>query len=184
MPSVSLTAHLAANCSFRRDVMCATMLHSRHRWRSAKMRFLSDRAHKLKIGWNERPLTEDDFHRLCRRHRIVIQEMPLRVSGFYYRLMGRDFIAIDSRLTGNERLIVMFHELAHFLFHAPESGVSANFHRIGQKTRQEIEADAFALCSIIPLSAITDRDHRSAFDDSIPESMLRERLDIFERHGI
>lgn len=148
------------------------------------MQFLSDKAYKLKIGWNEKPLTEDDFHRLCRRYRISVQEMPLRVSGFYYRLMGRDFIAIDSRLTGNERLTVMFHELAHFLFHTPESGATANFHRIGRKTRQEIEADAFALCSIIPLSAITDRDHQFAFDDSIPESMLRERFGIFERHGI
>lgn len=148
------------------------------------MQFLSDKAHKLKIGWNEKPLTEDDFHRLCRRYKISVQEMPLRVSGFYYRLLGRDFIAIDSRLTGNERLTVMFHELAHFLFHTPESGATANFHRIGRKTRQEIEADAFALCSIIPLAAITDRNHQFAFDDSIPESMLRERFDIFERHGI
>lgn len=148
------------------------------------MQFLSDKAHKLNIGWNERSLTEGDFHRLCRRYKISVQEMPLRVSGFYYRLMGCDFIAIDSRLSGNERLTVMFHELAHFLFHTPESGATANFHRIGRKTRHEIEADAFALCSIIPLSAITDCDHQFAFDDSIPESMLRERFDIFERHGI
>ncbi|MBK6724807.1 MAG: ImmA/IrrE family metallo-endopeptidase [Acidobacteria bacterium] len=50
--------------------------------------------------------------------------------------LGSDFIAIDSRLTGNERLMVLFHELAHFLFHTPETGESANFHRIGRKTRQ------------------------------------------------
>lgn len=148
------------------------------------MQFLSDKAHKLKIGWNERPLTEHDFHRVCRRYKISVQEMPLRVSGFYYRLMGRDFIAIDSRLTGNERLTVMFHELAHFLFHTPESGATANFHRIGRKTRQEIEADAFALCAIIPLSLIS-LDHRpDGFDESLSDTILRERLHIFERHGI
>lgn len=147
------------------------------------MQFLSDKAHKLKIGWNEKPLTENDFHRLCRRYKISVQEMPLRVSGFYYRLMGRDFIAIDSRLTGNERLTVMFHELAHFLFHTPESGATANFHRVGHKTRQEIEADTFALCAIFPLSSI-NKGHRGGFDESIPEEILRERLNIFDRHGI
>jgi Zn-dependent peptidase ImmA (M78 family) len=148
------------------------------------MRFLSDKAHKLEFGWNERPLTEADFHRLCRRFKISVQEMPLRVSGFYYRLMGRDFIAIDSRLTGNERLTVMFHELAHYLFHTPESGATANFHRVGQKTRQEIEADAFALCSIIPMTFITDLPDLTSLDESIPESMLRERIEIFKLHGI
>lgn len=148
------------------------------------MRFLSDKAHGLNFGWNERPLTEADFHRLCRRFKVSVQEMPLRVSGFYYRLLGRDFIAIDSRLTGNKRLTVMFHELAHFLFHTPESGATANFHRVGQKTRQETEADAFALCSIIPLSFLTDLTDLSSLDESFPESMLRERIGIFKLHGI
>lgn len=148
------------------------------------MRFLSDKAHKLEIGWNERSLTEEDFHRLCRRYKIVVEEMPLRVSGFYYRVMGRDFIAIDSRLRGNERLTVMFHELAHFLFHTPESGEAANFHRIGQKTRQEIEADAFALCAIIPLSDIAGWDELSRLECSIPNDLFRQRLDIFELYDI
>lgn len=148
------------------------------------MRFLSDKAQKLKFGWNERPLTEADFYRLCRRFKISVQEMPLRVSGFYYRLMGRDFIAIDSRLIGNERLTVMFHELAHYLFHTPASGATANFHRVGQKNRQEIEADAFALCSIIPLSFITDLADPAFLDDRFPESMIRARIEILRLHGI
>ena len=151
---------------------------------SGKMQFLSDKAKKLKIGWNERSLTEDDFYRFCRRFKISVQEMPLRVSGFYYRMLGRDFIAIDSRLTGNERLTVMFHELAHFLFHTPESGTTANFHRVGQKTRQEIEADAFAICAIIPLNEIVDRLEFVSIEGSVHGALLRERLDVFKRHGI
>jgi Zn-dependent peptidase ImmA (M78 family) len=146
------------------------------------MRFLSDKAHKLKIGWNERPLTEDDFHRLCRRFRIAVQEMPLRVSGFYYRLMGRDFIALDSRLTGNERLMVMFHELAHFLFHTPESGETANFHRIGRETRQEIEADAFAICALMPQTMIEALEEVGP--DQFSPDLVGERLALFRRQGI
>lgn len=144
------------------------------------MQFLSDKAARLNIGWNKRPLGEADFYRICKRFNITVEEMPLRVSGFYYRLLGRDFIAIDSRLTGNERLMVMFHELAHFLFHTPETGETANFHRIGRKTRQEVEADAFALCAVLPLSSLGSLEHADHFS---PET-LRERHEIFQRHGI
>lgn len=62
------------------------------------MRFLTEKIRHLKIGWNERELTETDFYRLCRRFKIKVVEMPLRTGGFYYRVMGRDFIAVDSRL--------------------------------------------------------------------------------------
>ena len=148
------------------------------------MRFISDKARGLKIGWNERPLTEEDFHRQCLRHKISLQEMPLRVSGFYYRVMGHDFIAIDSRLRGHERLTVMFHELGHFLFHTPAIGATANFHRVGQKTRQEIEADVFALCAVIPLPMIMEQGQLTALAHEIPEALLNDRLRIFQRHGI
>lgn len=144
---------------------------------SDAMRFLSDKAIDLNIGWNDRPLTEVDFYRICRKFKITVEEMPLRVSGFYYRVLGRDFIAIDSRLTGNKRLMVMFHELAHFLFHTPETGESASFHRVGRKTRQEIEADAFALCALLPVTSLASLDQSDQFSPEI----VRERLKIFER---
>ncbi len=141
------------------------------------MQFLSDKVARLNIGWNERPLTEVDFYRICKRFKITVEEMPLRVSGFYYRVLGRDFIAIDSRLTGNERLMVLFHELAHFLFHTPETGESANFHRIGRKTRQEKEADAFALCALMPTNSLATLER----SDQLSSEIIRERLKLFEQ---
>ena len=69
--------------------------------------------------------------------------MPLSTGGFYYRVMGRDFIAVDSRLPSAKKLFVLFHELGHFLFHTPESGATANFHSVGRRTRVECEADLF-----------------------------------------
>ena len=62
------------------------------------MRFLVEKVNALRIGWNERVLTSDDLYKLCRRFRITLQEMPLAVGGFYYRAMGKDCIAVDSRL--------------------------------------------------------------------------------------
>ncbi|MEJ7623225.1 MAG: ImmA/IrrE family metallo-endopeptidase [Pyrinomonadaceae bacterium] len=148
------------------------------------MLLLVDKIKKLKIGWNETPLTESDFYRLCRRQRIGITEMPLRVGGFYYRVIGRDFIAIDSRLSGYQKLAVMFHELGHFLFHVPESGVTANFHRVGHETRPEREADVFALCSLIPKWLIDKNNPQDLIDEGFPAEMVQKRLFIRERYGL
>ncbi|MEP6945065.1 MAG: ImmA/IrrE family metallo-endopeptidase [Acidobacteriota bacterium] len=147
------------------------------------MRFLQDKISLLKIGWNERVLTEADFHRICRRLRVRVEEMPLGPGGFYYRVLGRDYIAIDSRLSGTAKLLVQFHELAHFLLHTPESGATANFHGVGRKTRQEREADLFALCALIPLSSLRSRSTAELADEGFTADIIRERLDILEKYG-
>lgn len=149
------------------------------------MQFFTEKISKLRINWNKKPLTEADFYRLCKRHRIGVEEMPLKVSGFYYCLKGRHFIAIDSKLEPRKKLFVMFHEFAHFLMHAPDKNVTANFHGIGKKTRKEAEADAFALCALIPKKWIEGRKLQELHDDEgFPHEMLRERLAIYEKHGI
>lgn len=149
------------------------------------MRFFIEKVSALGIGWNERPLSEGDFYRVCKRLRVNVVEMPLRTNGFYYRVMGRDYIAIDSRLSGPQKLLVQFHELAHFLLHTPESGATANFHGIGRKTRQEREADIFAVCSLIPRSWLASRPEHELVDvEALPSELVAERLEIFRRHGI
>ena len=149
------------------------------------MRFLTDKIKNLHIGWNERPLTESDFYRLLKRFKVKVQEMPLTTGGFYYRVMGRDFIAVDSRLAPTEKLFVLFHELGHFLFHAPETGATANFHGVGRRTRKECEADVFALCAMIPREWIESRCHEELVDDEgFTPQMLAERLNILKRYGM
>ena len=149
------------------------------------MRFLTDKIKNLRIGWNERPLTEADFYRLCRRFKVKVQEMPLATGGFYYRVMGRDFIAVDSRLASVKKLFVLLHELGHFLFHTPESGETANFHGVGRRTRKECEADVFALCALIPISWIESRSPEALIDDEgFTAEMVVERLNILERYGM
>ena len=149
------------------------------------MRFFTDKIIKLRFGWNERPLAEVDFFRLCKRFKITVQEMPLTTGGFYYRVMGKDFIAVDSRLAPQEKLIVLFHELGHFLFHTPETGATANFHGVGHRTRQEIEADVFALCAVMPKSLIANRrPDELVDDDGFTPEMVEERRGIFVRYGI
>ena len=140
---------------------------------------------RLGVDWNKRPLTEHDFHRLCRKFKVVVDEVPLRVSGFYYSVHGRHFIAIDCKLPPHKKLFVMFHEFAHFLFHVPESGTTANFHGIGGKTRKESEADAFALCALMPLAWLeSERFAELAEDAGYDLEIVRERMAIYDRFGL
>lgn len=148
------------------------------------MNFLLEKLASLNIGWNKRPLTEADLHRLCKRHKITVEEMPLRVSGFYYCVMGRHFIAVNSGLSANKKLFVLFHEFAHFLLHAPDRGATANFHGVGRRDRKEAEADIVALVALMPQSMIAERAVTELIEDGIDPEHVRERFRIFERYGI
>lgn len=149
------------------------------------MKFLVEKISQLKINWNKRALSEDDFHRLCKRFKITVQEMPLSVSGFYYCLKRRHFIAVDSKLPPQKKLFVMFHEFAHFLMHVPDTGITANFHGVGKRTKKETEADVFALCSIIPKTWIETRTEQELLEDEgITREMFSQRLRILQLYKL
>jgi Zn-dependent peptidase ImmA (M78 family) len=140
-----------------------------------------EKIQKLRIGWNKRPLGEDDFYLLCRRFKVTVVEMPLRTNGFYYCVRGRHFIAVDSKLSHIKKLLVMFHEFAHFIMHSADTNTTASFHGLGQKTRKEREADAFALCALIPKAWIEERDISELIDDGFSMELLRERARVFDQ---
>ena len=149
------------------------------------MLLLADTISRLRINWNKRPLTEADFHRLCRKHKVTVTEMPLKVSGFYYCAMGRHFIAIDSRLSPQKKLFVMFHEFAHFLLHAPSGSATANYHGIGKRTRIETEADSFALCALMPVAWVTSgRLSELSADAGYDSETIADRLAVFHLHSL
>ena len=148
------------------------------------MRSYIDKLEKLKIGWNRRSLTENDFYQLCRRFRVTVVEMPLVTNGFYYCVKGRHFIAISTRLPRIEKLLVMFHEFAHFLMHSPDTNTTASFHGLGRKTRKEREADAFALCAIIPRCWMESHELSELIDEGFPAKILKERVQILEQLGL
>lgn len=149
------------------------------------MQFLADKIRQLKIGWNERVLTEADAFKLCRRFKVTYQEMPLATGGFYFRLKGKDYIAVDSRLPHAQRMFVMFHELGHFLLHVPETGATANFHRVGERTRKEKEADLFALCALIPKLKIETMTADELVDEThLSPELIAERFEVYEKYGI
>lgn len=149
------------------------------------MLVFKDKPALLRLGWNKRPLTEEDFYKLCKRFRIKVTEMPLVTGGFYYCVGGRHFIAYDSRLQPGKKLLVQFHELAHYLMHVPDMGVTASFHGVGRRTRKEKEADAFALCALIPKTWIETRTVQELIEDEgLDEKMVADRLAVYRDLGI
>jgi Zn-dependent peptidase ImmA (M78 family) len=148
------------------------------------MRSYLDKIRNLKIGWGQRPLDEEDFYGLCRRFRITVVEMPLQTNGFYYCVKRRHFIAVDSRLTRVRKLLVMFHEFAHFLMHSPDTNTTASFHGLGKKTRKEREADTFALCALIPTTWLLSKDLNELMEDGYPDDILQERIAVFKLNRI
>ena len=148
------------------------------------MQFFVEKISKLNLGWNDRPLDEFDLDQLCRRFAVTVLEMPLATDGFYYRVLGQDCIAVNSRLGRVQKLAVLFHELGHFLFHAPESGPAASFHGVGRRTRKECQADVFALCALIPKLWITSRSVDELIDEGVTAEMIAARCKVYERYGV
>lgn len=147
------------------------------------MKLLAHKLIQLDIGWNEHRVNEARVFELCEAFDVVVIEEPLETKGFYYRLLGRDFIVIDSKLSGIEKLFVLLHELGHFLLHVPHTGAAANFFEVGRSTRKEREADLFALCALLPNELVDRRGHDGLIADGYAIDLVERRLKIRKRHG-
>jgi Zn-dependent peptidase ImmA (M78 family) len=147
------------------------------------MKLLAHKLYELGIGWNERGFDDAKFFRLCEAFDVNVIEGHLETTGFYYRLLGRDFIVVNSKLAGVEKLFVLLHELGHFLLHVPRSGPAASFFEIGRSTRKEREADIFALCALLPKSTVDRRGLDGLIHDGYPHEIVERRLQVRQRHG-
>lgn len=98
---------------------------------------------------------------------------------------GKRHLYLNSRLRGVRKLYVAFHELAHHFFHTTPSTASASFYRVVENSRDEIEAEAFALIALIPEPLL-----RSMLAGEIEEvygytsEMLKFRLKVLDRYGL
>lgn len=145
------------------------------------MKFAIEKFESLRVGWNRRPMTEKELHRLARRTRLRVKEMPLRVHGFYMQMQGVSFICVNSRLNARLRLKVAFHELAHHLLHNGKP----HFYQIDPGMKEECEAEVFALCAIIPQKLLKKYTLAELHEhEGFTWEMLRQRREIFEKHGI
>lgn len=136
----------------------------------------------LQLGWNQRPLTQEDFDLCCQEEGIeVIEIAPLPVEGFYTERRGLPVIVVNQRTRGLRHLLAEFHELCHYLLHSPDS---ATFSRATLKKINH-EAEALALCAILPEPLLRKLVHDEApEEDTFLYEILTERLKVMELYGI
>ncbi|HYG10102.1 MAG TPA: ImmA/IrrE family metallo-endopeptidase [Pyrinomonadaceae bacterium] len=145
---------------------------------------LARKAKRLRIGWNRRALSEVDFQRLRKKLGVLLVEIDhddMEWKGLYTHEFGPPTIIINARLRGLERLRVLFHELGHHIFHAPDTC----FFSDDSVSKVEDEARAFSLVALIPKKMIGRMMTWSLFeDDLLPVELLKQRLKILELYGI
>lgn len=145
---------------------------------------------RFNFGWNAKHLNEEDFYSQCKINHIEIIETPMRLRGICWYVMDQHVITINSKLVGHEKLFTMWHEFGHFLMHFPNKTVGTYFwgeEQIysHQSRRQENEADAFALCALIPRNWVECKTLRELVeDDYFTEETVWKRKKVYEKFKI
>lgn len=134
---------------------------------------------------NRRALTEADFHKLCRRERITLVEMPLKshLYGYYTNFMGKAVIVINRNLPPMRWLEVAYHELGHHYLHAPVPK-SVFFNSQNLTHRQETEAQTLALLALIPQPILKELESDADVIFDYPLHLIEERIKLFQNHHI
>lgn len=136
-------------------------------------------------SFNDRPHTEVDFWRICRRHRIRVHQLPLGTPGFFkIEADGTCHIYLNSRLKGIEWLDAAFHELGHFFLHTPLTSRTAYYYRLVPKTKQEYEAQSFSDIMLIPkclmFEILESPEHME--DWGYAERIINGRTELYSRY--
>ena len=135
---------------------------------------------------HKRAATEDDFFDFCERNEIEVVTTNLISKGVYVIFQGKHFIFLNNELKGRMLLYVMFHELAHYLFHFPsQSRYGVEFFSVHSKEKNHTEAEYAAALLLYP-----SRDLHEVFCDTefsaTPELqyLMGLRLEIASRYRI
>lgn len=155
------------------------------------MKLVLEKIKKTHKSWNEIQFTESDFYQFCDSQDILINETPMRygVKAMLWFVEDQYVVTINARLVGVDRLFAMWHEIGHFTMHYPSKKIATYFWgeelRYGSCRREENEADAFALCAIIPKTWIETKTLRElAEDECISEDLIQKRKKVYERYKI
>lgn len=123
-----------------------------------------------------RAASETDFFECCDRAGIEVVFTPEISSGIYVRFQGRNFIFLGTGLSGWQLLYVMFHELAHAIFHAPSQFGVECFDGFLQRKNHE-EAESAAALLLFPLHELEPIDQDKT-------ALASRRMDLFYKFGI
>ena len=101
---------------------------------------------------HKRAGTENDFYDLCSERNVEVIFRPDAPIGCYVMAAGEHYIFLNSHLHGWKLRYVMFHEIAHFLFHSPsQSSFGIEFFNRHQKQKNHVEAEQVAALILLPI---------------------------------
>ncbi len=133
----------------------------------------------------ERSATEEDFYRYCADHQITVV-MDLDVSiGVYVACLGENVIFLNPKLRSWFLKYVMFHELAHFIFHAPtQSNVGVEFFRPHSKRKNHFEAEAVAALLLLPKTELNSILQSEEFENPDLAELVSLRFEIYRNFNV
>jgi len=135
-----------------------------------------------KYGFNNKQLTEADFHRICETEGIRVVEMDVHTS-FYLAAAGLRMIVIRRQLRGAAKLYAQFHELAHALLGHGRHGTAAFYHGL-VSSHEEFEADALATIALVPRGALASNDFLDEMPTRFGKRLFRERQRLAFLYGV
>jgi Zn-dependent peptidase ImmA (M78 family) len=135
---------------------------------------------------HQRAATEDDFHEFCERHGICVVFTNLISEGVYVIFESKHFIFLNNQLRGRMLRYVMFHELAHYLFHWPsQTRMGAEFFKLGCTEKNHSEAEASAALLLFPAREWESLLQDAEITDSEElKTLIGVRLDIAEKYRV
>ena len=144
---------------------------------------------KLKLAFpflHKRSANEEDYYTFCRQHRIETVFTDLTSDGIWVLFEGKNFIFLNEKLSGWLLRYVMFHEIAHFLFHYPsQSNYGAEFFSVHGKRKNHHEAETVAALLLLPPPelhlALTDKE--VVYSEEI-KNLIAFRLTLADRYKI
>ena len=133
----------------------------------------------------ERSATEEDFYRYCSKNEIsVVMDIDMS-SGVYVSCRGIDFIFLNPKLRGWDLRYVMFHELAHHIFHHPsQSNSGIEFFHIHSKKKNHFEAEAVAALLLLPRSELNSLLQNEEFEKTELADLAAFRLELYRNFKI
>ena len=134
----------------------------------------------------QRSATEDDFFEYCAYSFIDVVFTPFISIGMYVKYNGGDYIFLNDKLHGWFLRYVMFHELAHYMFHMPsQAKYGAEFFSLHSKEKNHIEAETIAALLLLPMEELTDvlQLPEASLDEHM-KALIGVRLEIANKYRI
>ena len=134
----------------------------------------------------ERSATEDDFFEYCAFSLIDVVFTPLIPVGVLVKFEGKDYIFLNDKLHGWFLRYVMFHELAHYMFHMPsQARYGVEFFSLHHKEKNHLEAEQVAALLLLPINELHEvLQHPEIVHDEHMKELIGVRLDIANKYRI